>query len=539
MTAENKAIIDDLVAQLRRRDLDPAYANAPAVDPYARISRVYDGWDKTKVDDQTIDILRWMLATPVKLRLGTLLADNALSAWKPSGKRPGFLAGLDRMEAGQSQGLVAYNTDRITRQLIEADRLVKLGSARGIKIWSCTASELDLTTVDGQRRLYDQTAYAWYESARKSERLQSRFAHQRERRRYQERNQFGYPWDTHPDDSPQLAAERDAIAWGIGFMTDRGDGRPGDWGRVAAEFNRRGLRTRASLDRDGNVTRGGAPFNLGKVRNLLLNPRHAGFLTINVGEDGKPDPHGAKTIIGVADEKPIVDEDTWNRFQAVLAGRKGRRGSINPNHLLSDGLCRCSECGAALVGSTYATRYTDGEWRRAYRCSATTGCKSVGIDARVLERIVMEDTIAEWSRPGNAGRIARRDARLATVDERIGYWTQRQAELFDLWNATGAGGRRRMTNEQYESASDAAMAELDRLHTERASIVESDIGAVTVKARAEAEADWQRYDTEDRREMIRAVFPLGLTVKPPAFKRQRATVDNARQRISPIKSAAA
>jgi DNA invertase Pin-like site-specific DNA recombinase len=532
MTAETQRKIADLVAQLKQRDSDPAYAAAPVVDTYARISRVYDGWDRAKTDDQTIEVLRWMLNAHVPLRLGELLADNNVSAWKISARRPGFGRALERMEQSQSAGVVAYNTDRITRQLGEAVALVELGKTRGVKIWSVTAGDLDLTTVNGQARLYDQTKTAWEESARKSERLTRGYARQREARLFQVRNQFGYPFDTtHPEGSTQLTAERDAICWGINHVISGGvAGKAGSWKQIADEWNRRGLRTRVSVDRDGTVKRGGEPFKLGKVRNILTNPRHAGYLTLNKGEDGRNDHRGARTIVGVAAEVSIVDTDTWARFEAVLAGRSGKRKSISPNHLLS-GMVFCAECGGSLVGSTYSTTYDDGELRRGYRCSPVTGCGKVGIDARILETIVHERTIEAWCSPDNVTRIARRNQRLSTLDAEIDYWTGRQAEIFDAWNAVGPGGRRRMTTGQYTSATDACMVELDRLATERKAVEDDSTGVPEVKVQAEAEQEWAAHGRDGKRGMVQAAWGRGVLVAKPERYHVRGTLENCRGRV--------
>jgi len=533
VSAEHQSIIDALVAELRRRDTDPAYAKAPVVDPYGRISREYDGWDKEKVGEQIIDCLRKMLT--LHMRLGELLADNALSAWKIDGKRPGFERGLERMEAGDSRGMMAYANDRLTRQPKEAERLVELGRHRGIKIWTYVDTELDLTTVDGQATQYQRTQAAWYESAKKSERLQTRYRRQRQRNEFQPKNLFGYAF--RGIDEVRLAAERDAIAWGIRYVINRGNGEPGSWKSVADEFNRRGLRTRSSFNRQGQLIRGNEEFNIGKVRNLLINPRHAGYLTLTTEDgtpEGKPNSRGIKTIIGVAKEPGIIDVATWSLFEAVLSGRKGKREKRagNPRHLLR-GVCVCSVCSSMLGGSTERTRYTDGTARRSYRCAATTGCRTVRVDARVLEAVIYEMTMEGLASPKNATRIARRNARLATVDKEIAYWTTRQDELVEEWGAVGPGGRRRMSQAKFREVSDDIMGKLDQLEKERAAIAESDPGVVVVKARHEAEEEWRVGTVEQRQAMILAVYPHGLIVTPAAVARQRATVANTRGRVAP------
>src|SRR5664280_2912563 len=78
----------DLAAALRARDAEPAYATAPVLDVYGRISKDPETGETEKVDRQLVDTL--VEVGRRHARLGQVLRDDGKSAWSPQARRPGW-----------------------------------------------------------------------------------------------------------------------------------------------------------------------------------------------------------------------------------------------------------------------------------------------------------------------------------------------------------------------------------------------------------------------------------------------------------------
>jgi len=97
---------------------------------------------------------------------------------------------------------------------------------------------------------------------------------------------------------------------------------------IALYLNQQGLRTRRET-----------PFSTASVLTIITNPLYGG--KIRWGGEVYPGKH-----------EPLVGEDTLERAQAILSGRRGDpslRRSNSSRYILS-GLLRCGRCGRALVG---------------------------------------------------------------------------------------------------------------------------------------------------------------------------------------------
>lgn len=486
------AEIETLIAQLRARDKAPEYADAPVLDTYARISPSDDP-TATKVERQTIDVLKRLLSG--HYRLGQALVDWNLSAWSPRGKRPQFLYGLERMASGETSGIAVWLSDRLTRQMHEAERLIEAG-ARGCVILSCSG-EYDLSTSDGRLALRMQTAFAQQESDRKSERLRRKYKAQREGEGHNDgMGAFSrVTWFGHGGaDDATLRVERDAIAWGIDAIIE---GR--SWAYVANEWNRRGVRTRS-----------GQQFKISKVTVLLNRPAHAGYLTKGEGAN--------RVIVGRArNVTPIVSEDTWQRFTAVLAGRKGGRKGRTPGSargFLLGGLARCGACAINMRCS-----------EAMYRCNPTNGCGAVHVNAQALDAAVRQLVIEAMSDPANAETQRVTSAAAARINAAIADVEARQANILAAYQ------RGHLPDTVFADSLATSAQELAGLRAQLADLGDiSDAGPVLFSA-ARITQWWDEATDEERRRLVRVAFPRGVVVMPSPVKRQRMSVELAMDRV--------
>jgi DNA invertase Pin-like site-specific DNA recombinase len=491
-----------LADELRQRDDDPTYADAPVLDAYARISKSPDG-DLEKTDRQLSDILHNISARHA--RLGEVLRDDNLSAWKRKVRRPGWERLMDRLESGTSQGVVCWHTDRLMRQSPDLERLIDIGNRPGYIVGSCFG-EYSLDSSDGRFALRIVVASATKGSDDTSVRQKRKAEAMRVVGKLNGGGRaFGFPGNG-PDGQPVpdelIAAERDAIASGTRALLAGSSLRA-----VLRDWKGRGL----STARSGELTPDA-------VKDILVRARNAGLVE-----------HSGVIVGRTAHDDSIVGEEDLRAVRSMFASRKRGRPP-GARHVLS-GIARCAICGWPMTGlvKNYgtSTTYRDGEPRRIYKCGDPRGCLRVSIDARAAEAWVREKVLDVLSDPRHAARIARSSAALAEVEQAI---AAAEATAQELATRLGEG---RLSLDRF----DAAMAPLDRRlaakRKERDDLLAAGAGAdARARDRAELAAEWDSMTTDDRRAMIRRAMPEGVSVKPAT---RRGPAGDAGERMERIK----
>ncbi len=132
---------------------------------------------------EKIDV-QWADNRKVIERVGAVLGEqlrDGLSAWKKGVRRPGWERLLERVESGESDGVVVWHTDRLFRQPRDLERLIELGE-RGVKVYSAHGAR-DLADPDDRFILRIEVAHAARSSDDTSRRIKRRFATFREQGR--------------------------------------------------------------------------------------------------------------------------------------------------------------------------------------------------------------------------------------------------------------------------------------------------------------------------------------------------------------------
>lgn len=143
----------------------------PVYDSYARLSRVPETGELEKIETQLADNRK------VIERLGGVLGEelsDGMSAWKRGVRRPGWERLLERVESGESDGIVVWHTDRLFRQPSDLEKLVLLGE-RGFRLASAHG-ERNLASTEDQFMLRIETAHAKKSSDDTSRRIKRRWA---------------------------------------------------------------------------------------------------------------------------------------------------------------------------------------------------------------------------------------------------------------------------------------------------------------------------------------------------------------------------
>jgi len=267
--------------------------------------------------------------------LAAEFTDNDISASKERGPHTGWGRMLDGI-GRDFEVVVAVDLDRLLRSTRDLNVLIELG-ARVVTV----DGEIDLTTADGEFRATMLAAIARFEVRRKSERQKRANEQRAAKGQYLGRHRpFGFEKDGRTPRPEECEAIRDGYRAYLAGMS---------LSSIARDWNARGLRT----GQDGEWERTA-------VRAVLRNPRYVGRVRyrgqIIVDSEGVP---------VKAAWPAVVDEDTWEAAQAIMAGATGRKP--RGRHLLT-GVALCGVCGAPVQSGGNARRGV-----RGYRCSAALG----------------------------------------------------------------------------------------------------------------------------------------------------------------------
>jgi hypothetical protein len=105
--------------------------------------------------------------------------------------------------------------------------------------------------------------------------------------------------------------------------------------------------------------------------------------------------------------EPVLDRDTYDAVQALLASR--RRGRRPTGRFPLTELLICSTCERPMNRATRHQPKANGTRSRAYRCAAQLGGCGRVILAEQTERLVGEHMIELLCRPENAAAILAED----------------------------------------------------------------------------------------------------------------------------------
>ncbi|MCP3804964.1 recombinase family protein [Allokutzneria sp. A3M-2-11 16] len=485
------------------------------LDSYGRLSRVPETGELEKIDTQWADNRK--VIERIGASLGEQLKDG-LSAWKRSVRRPGWERLLERVESGESDGIVVWHTDRLFRQPRDLEKLIELGE-RGFKIYSAHG-ERDLSRADDRFILRIEVAQACKSSDDTSRRIKRRFATKREQgagylggpRR------FGWPgkdlaWVPGPEetdkDRPDVTAdqverERTALREGTDAQL-AGIGQ----GTIANEWNAAGLRT--ALGREWIAV---------TVKSVLSRPMNAGLIE----HDGK--------LVGRMEGDPIVDPEDFERLRAIYAAR--RRGRVVGERYIGTGILRCWLCRMKLSAAPKDTVYKDtGERRAVYFCNKQRrGCGKVYGDRRAIDHELRLLVIARQSDSRHASAVAAARARvadrLADLRAEIGECEQLQEALSERL------GLREIRLDAFDRANKPLAADLARLRAERDQLSGGNAdGPVEAQPPEEVARQWDDGDVSERRTMLTSALEKNvLYLKPAArtgarvFDRERLTFDD-------------
>ena len=268
--------------------------------------------------------------------------DNSISASDAKKFRPGY-ADLQRdYVEGLFDALVVWDLDRLTRQPRQLEDWIEAAEGRGLALIT-TNGDADLTTDGGRMYARIKLSVARNEIERKSA---------RHKRALQQHAQAGKV-----PHGPRL----------FGY-TATGNVDPAEAEVVADVFERfyagESLRSLVRMLEDKKVpTRSGRPCNTRTVRDMLTNPRYAGW-AVYQGEIATD--NDGKLVRG--QWSPLVGEDTFDVVQARLAdpSRKTNRVGTDRRYIGS-GLYLCARCDGPIQTVNGGKYFCSGHVIREHR----------------------------------------------------------------------------------------------------------------------------------------------------------------------------
>jgi site-specific DNA recombinase len=308
--------------------------------------------------------------------------DNDVSA--STGKsRPAYERMIEAFRGRRANGLVVWDLDRLTRQPRELEDFIDLADSYKVELAS-VGGEIDLGTEQGRMLARMKGNLAKYEVEQQSRRLKRKFLERAQEGKPHGKVAYGY--------------RREPVLGDDGRIIDTVEVLHEAQAEVVRECTRRLLagesvrRIVADLNAREVPTPRGHLWDGTMLRQVLRRQRNAGR-RVHRG-----------VVVGKGAWPPLLDEDTFDRVQALLSdpSRRTTRGN-EVQHLLS-GIARCGIEGCDGVMRVTLGRMNGGKQaptsyncRKCYRIRR----KKADVDA-VVERVV----VARLSRPDGPDLLA-------------------------------------------------------------------------------------------------------------------------------------
>jgi site-specific DNA recombinase len=351
---------------------------------YVRLSRSRDQDKATESLEGQIGPCRDLAIRKGWTVLEPPFVDDDLSAY--SGRhRPAFDKLLSAARAGQIQAIIAWDSDRLTRNPdTDNVRIIELAEQYGVALATVTG-EYDLSTSSGRMAFRIAGALARRESEHRGERVAA--WHDRaaaDGRWHGGPRPFGYQYKRggglgkDPKEAAAISAAAKAIIAGASLWS------------IARDWRSKGIVRPAS----------GKPFTVTQLDKLLRSRRLVG-IRVHAGAES---PAAWPPILTMADHEALI---------AVLdsRGQTHRRA----RGMLLSGILRCGHCGKVMRGAPIVGRR--GQREPGYRCDEQAGgCGRTHRLARPIDDFITEAVLVALATPELRERLENQQTDQAAQD---------------------------------------------------------------------------------------------------------------------------
>jgi DNA invertase Pin-like site-specific DNA recombinase len=212
--------------------------------------------------------------------------------------RPALQRLLGDVEAGKIDAVIVYKVDRLTRALTDFAKIVDVFDAKGVSFVSVT-QQFNTTTSMGRLTLNVLLSFAQFEREVTAERIRDKIAASKKKGMWMGGlSPLGYDAVDKKLVINEAEAETVRTLFGL-YLTHA------NMTLVKQEADRQGLKTKIRKPSNGQ-RRGGESFTRGHLYKLLSNP-------VYIGEVDH------KSVRYAGEHNPIIDQETWDAVQEVLA----------------------------------------------------------------------------------------------------------------------------------------------------------------------------------------------------------------------------
>lgn len=431
--------------------------------------------------------------------------------------RPVWAEAMRALRSGKINALMVYDLDRLARDPRDLEDAIEAVERFGAKVVSATSSAINLDTSDGQAWARVMVAMGNKASADTSRRVKrSHLSLARVGAPVGGTRPFGYLRDKVTHDPVEAPLVKQAVEDVLNGSSLRS---------IAERWESMGVKTVR-----------GKPWDRSVIRGLLANPRLVGWRVhqgkIARDKDGNPvklvhpatlaalDEHGkparVKNPRGGEPVEPLIDQDTFDRLQAVLVRpdnrkRKPRHGA---HRYLLSGIMRCGLCQGVMYGN-YVGETQKGEERFTYGCRGSSDNKHTvaisghGVDAFMSEVILQHLAETSFEKPEVT----------FDGDKRLGEIREAITELMTAHREGQLSGAiifpqvQQLEQEQY------------KLEAARKEFIRETSGPSTVEITPET---WGHMNTDKRRAVISTLVEA-ILVKPATVR--QTTLDTSRLEV--------
>jgi DNA invertase Pin-like site-specific DNA recombinase len=300
-------------------------------------------------------------------------------------KRPEWERLLADMRAGEIDAVVVWNQDRGWRKMADLEDLRPAFASLGVRLATTNVGTIDFNNPDDIFRVQVSTALSEMEVAKMRVRQLRAHRQRAERGVPQGRHAFGYLSDYTPDPvtAPLVRQAYEAVIRGEKITA------------IAASFNKAGAL-------GGN----GKPWSASTMSLFLRKPRNCGLRSHN------------GVIVGDGNWEGLVDRDTWEAAQTVMARNVHAPKSVR-KHLLT-GVLRCGKAGCdGHLSGNWVRQAGNPDAKCAYRLAyACKTCRGVSVRAEHVEPLLQVALVERLSR-SDAAKLLRKTTFNAAEDRKL------------------------------------------------------------------------------------------------------------------------
>jgi DNA invertase Pin-like site-specific DNA recombinase len=425
-----------------------------------------------------------------------IFTDNDLSAADPNVQRPGFLALVDTVRAGEVDAVIAWDMDRLFRQPMELEHFLALADEVGLRHLVTAHDRIDPALGDGLLVARIKAAVA----ADEIKKLKDRLALKRDE--LAERGEWGGgapPYGRGPGmviREDEAAVIRETASRAVAGESFRS---------IAVDLSNRGLGPRK-----GGRWPGGA-----NLAQCVVRP-HVAALRQHRGK-----------IIGDASWPAILDRETWQRLVDLRADPSRRASSGAPARmLLTGGVARCAKCNTPMRAAPSAKGV------RRYACRAERdfggGCGGVTRVAQPVDDYVTEAVLTRLEQSDLGSLVQNVD--LTALQEQIAIVDEKLAALAARWAAD------ELTEPEWSAARATLTPRKAKLERELAVARRTSAAAALAGPSARRRwAEWDACDDDDevernrkldaKRAVIAELLPDGIALNGVGRGRWRDPFD--------------